>query len=308
METNNDANCHPSYPAGKNAVETFVNSQGNGATSTGVTSNGVTGNGTTGNGVSSNDATGHGTTSNGVSSNDAVSNSVFSNGVTGNGTTSSGVSSNDATGNGVSSNDAVSNGVSSNDVSSSGVSSNVGNANVTVFSQKPDSQGQVPIAVCGMGMRLPGGIHNDHGLYDFLINKGDARSIVGKDRFNVDAYYSPHGKQGTICTKHGYYVNDVDLSKFDLSMFTLTSAEAEQIDPNQRLVLEVVREAFESAGETEWSGKNIGVYVGMFSEDWQDLGHKDIQQYNHYRVLGSHDFALPNRVSYEYNLKGPRYD
>jgi acyl transferase domain-containing protein len=176
-----------------------------------------------------------------------------------------------------------------------------------IFPQKADCQEQVPIAVCGIGMRLPGGIHSDHALYDFLINKGDARSTIGMDRFNVDAYYSPHGKQGTINTKHGYFLNDVDLSNFDISMFTLTVAEAEQMDPHQRLVLEVVREAFESAGEIDWRGKNIGTYVGMFSEDWQDLEHKDIQEYNPYRVLGGLDFALPNRVSYEYNLKGPRY-
>ena len=166
---------------------------------------------------------------------------------------------------------------------------------------------QVPIAICGMGMRLPGGIHNDRALYDFLINKGDARSTIGEDRYNIDAYYNAHGKHGTINTKHGYFMNDVDFSKFDLSMFTLTPAEAEQVDPNQRLVLEVVREAFESAGETEWRGKNIGTYVGMFSEDWQELQHKDTHEYNPYRVLGGLDFALPNRISYEYDLKGPRY-
>ncbi len=166
---------------------------------------------------------------------------------------------------------------------------------------------QDPIAICGMGMRLPGGIHNDRALYDFLINKGDARSIIGEDRYNIDAYYNPHGKHGTINTKHGYFMNDVDFSKFDLSMFTLTPAEAEQVDPNQRIVLEVVREAFESAGETEWRGKNIGTYVGMFSEDWQELQHKDTHEYNPYRVLGGLDFALPNRISYEYDLKGPRY-
>ncbi|PLB45036.1 putative polyketide synthase [Aspergillus steynii IBT 23096] len=163
----------------------------------------------------------------------------------------------------------------------------------------------VPIAVCGMGMRLPGGIRNDKDLYNFLINKGDARSVIGQDRFNVDAYYSPHGKHGTISTKHGYLINDVDFSKFDLSMFSFTPAEIEQVDPNHRLVLEVVREAFESAGEKNWRGKNIGTYVGMFSEDWQDLQHKDTHEYNPYRVLGGLDFALPNRVSYEYDLKGP---
>lgn len=113
-----------------------------------------------------------------------------------------------------------------------------------------------------MGMRLPGGIHNASDLYDFLTKKGDARSVIGEDRYNVDAYYDPHGKHGTINTKHGYFLSDVDFSMFDLSMFTLTAAEAEQVDPNHRLVLEVVREAFESAGETEWRGKNIGTYVG----------------------------------------------
>ncbi|KAG6354258.1 hypothetical protein INS49_004863 [Diaporthe citri] len=169
-------------------------------------------------------------------------------------------------------------------------------------SSKPN---QVPIAICGMGMRLPGGVHNASDLYNFLANKGDARSVIGEDRYNVDAYYDPHGKHGTINTKHGYFLSDVDFSMFDLSMFTLTAAEAEQVDPNHRLVLEVVREAFESAGETEWRGKNIGTYVGMFSEDWQELQHKDTLEYNPYRVLGGLDFALPNRVAYEYDLRGP---
>ena len=166
---------------------------------------------------------------------------------------------------------------------------------------------KVPVAVCGMGMRLPGRIHDDRALFEFLVNKGDARSMIGEDRYNVDAYYNEHGKHGTISTKHGYFMDDVDFSNFDLSMFTLTSAEAEQIDPNHRLALEVVREAFESAGEADWRGKNIGTYVGMFSEDWQELQHKDTQEYNPYRVLGGLDFALPNRIAYEYDLRGPRY-
>ena len=165
---------------------------------------------------------------------------------------------------------------------------------------------QVPVAICGMGMRLPGGVHNDRSLYDFLINKEDARSIIAEDRYNVEAYYSAHGKHGTTSTKHGYLMNDVDFSKVDLSMFALTPSEAEQLDPNHRLALEVVREAFESAGETDWRGKNIGTYVGMFAEDWLELQHKDTHEYSPYRVLGNIDFALPNRISYEYDLKGPR--
>ncbi|KAE8135205.1 hypothetical protein BDV38DRAFT_294724 [Aspergillus pseudotamarii] len=170
---------------------------------------------------------------------------------------------------------------------------------------EPMSRSTVPIAICGMGMRLPGGIRDDEALYDFLINKKDARSSTPSNRYNADAYYSPHGKPGTIITKHGYFLNDTDLSKFDPSTFSITAAEAAQLDPSQRLVLEVVREALERAGESNWRGKKIGTYVGLFSEDWQDLHHKDVNFYDPYTLIGVLDFAIANRISYEYDLKGP---
>lgn len=169
-----------------------------------------------------------------------------------------------------------------------------------------DGANETPVAICGMAMRLPGEIHNDNDLYKFLFHKRDARSTIGEDRYNVDGYYSPYGQDGTISTKQGYFLNDLDYSNLDLSMFTFSAAEAEQLDPNHRLVLEMVREAFESAGESEWRRKNIGTYVGLFTEDWQEMDHKDNQEYNSHRIMGGTDFALPNRIAYEYDLKGPR--
>lgn len=164
----------------------------------------------------------------------------------------------------------------------------------------------IPVAICGMAMRLPGGIRSDNDLYQFLFNKRDARSTIGEDRYNVNGYYSPYGQEGTISTKQGYFLNDIDYSNLDLSMFSFSAAEAEQLDPNHRLVLEVVREAFESSGESEWRKKNIGTYVGLFMEDWQEMAHRDDQEYSTHRILGGTDFALPNRIAYEYDLKGPR--
>ena len=163
----------------------------------------------------------------------------------------------------------------------------------------------VPVAVCGMAMRLPGGIRNDQALYEFLVNKGDARSVTPQDRYNVEAYYNQHGKPGTVITKHGYFLNDVDFKQFDHSMFTVAASEAELMDPNQRLTLEVVREALEGAGE-DWRGKPIGTYVGMFTDDWQELHHKDSNFFHPYLMMGTLDFALANRISYEYDLRGPR--
>jgi acyl transferase domain-containing protein len=157
-----------------------------------------------------------------------------------------------------------------------------------------------------MAMRLPSGIRNDNDLYKFLFNKQDARSPIGADRYNVDAFYSPYGQDRSISTNKGYFLNDLDYSNLDLSMFTFSAAEAEQLDPNHRLVLEIVRKAFESVGESEWRRKNIGTYVGLFTEDWQEIDHKDNQEYNSHRIMGGTDFALPNRIAYEYDLKGPR--
>jgi len=161
-----------------------------------------------------------------------------------------------------------------------------------------------PIAICGMGVRLPGGIRSSSDLFEFLANKGDARNIVPEDRYNVEAYYDPSGKAGTIITKYGYYL-DVDLSQFDASMFGISNAELSTMDPSQRLLLEVTREAFESAGEADFRGRNIGTFVGDFTEDWQDLQNIDLLNHQPYLMVGKSDFALSNRLAFEYNLLGP---
>ncbi|GLI81248.1 mycolipanoate synthase [Penicillium ochrochloron] len=170
---------------------------------------------------------------------------------------------------------------------------------------QPISPGSsVPIAICGMGMRLPGGIHHEEELYNFLIEQKDARSIVPPNRYNVDAHFSPHGKKGTVITRHGYFL-DADLANFDPTTFKTTATEASHLDPNQRLSLEVVREALESAGEINWRGKKIGTYVGLFGEDWKDMRQKDASFNSSYGLIGALDYAIANRISYEYDLKGP---
>ncbi|KAK8011002.1 polyketide synthase [Apiospora arundinis] len=130
----------------------------------------------------------------------------------------------------------------------------------------------------------------DQDLYDFLVAGKDARAMTPSSRFNIDAFHDAHGKPGSITFKHGYYLDDVDLADFD------------------RLILEVVRETFESAGEADFRGKNIGTYVGLFSEDWQDIQNRDWEDVAQYQLTGKADFMLSNRISYEYDLKGPSYN
>lgn len=164
-----------------------------------------------------------------------------------------------------------------------------------------------PVAIIGMGMRLPGGANDPSSFWEFLINKRDGRGPIPKSRYNVDGFYCARQKPGVVTVDHGYFLDDVDLSKLDTSFFSMSKAEVERLDPQQRLLLELVWETFENAGEKNWRGKDIGCYVGSFGEDWLDMHAKDTQDFGMYRISGNGDFLLGNRISYEYDLRGPRF-
>lgn len=84
----------------------------------------------------------------------------------------------------------------------------------------------------------------------------------------------------------------------------MSKAELEKTDPQLRKTLEVTRECLENAGETGWRGKDIGVYVGTFGDDWLQSGTRESQVSGGYNFTG--DLMLANRVSYEFDLHGPR--
>ncbi|KAL8721428.1 MAG: hypothetical protein Q9225_001903 [Loekoesia sp. 1 TL-2023] len=140
-----------------------------------------------------------------------------------------------------------------------------------------DGEAPPAIAIVGMGMRLPGGVNGENDFWDLLINKKNGRSVVPEDRYNVEAFYSPTGGPGTVKTRHGYFLNHVDLQHLDASFFSMNKTEVERLDPQQRLLLEVVWECMENGGQVGWRGKNIGCYVGVFGEDWLDMAAKDTQ-------------------------------
>ena len=126
-----------------------------------------------------------------------------------------------------------------------------------------------PIAIVGIGLRLPGGCHNAASYWDLLANKRDARRPIPPERFNVDAF------TGNLSVRDGYFL-DQPIDRFDASFFSMSQAEASSLDPQQRLLLEVVYEALENAGEMKWRGKDIGVYASSFGADWAQMQGKDV--------------------------------
>jgi acyl transferase domain-containing protein len=122
-----------------------------------------------------------------------------------------------------------------------------------------------PIAIIGIGLRLPGGVNSASTLWDMLIEKRDGRSVVPANRYNIDAFHRPSKSTGSVASRYGYFLQD-NIDKFDTSFFTMSKAEVDKLDPQQRLLLEVVWETMQNGGQTDWRGSNIGCFVGVFGD------------------------------------------
>jgi acyl transferase domain-containing protein len=157
-----------------------------------------------------------------------------------------------------------------------------------------------PIAICGLALRLPGGVRDAASFWDLLSKGRDAVGPMTTERSKTEHF-------DTIsATPRGYFL-DENLSHFDPSFFKMSKNELEVADPQQRQLLEVIRECFENAGEVNYRGKTIGCYVGTFGEDWSQMMAKDYENLGTHTFLGSNDLVLANRASYEFDLRGPRY-
>ncbi|GKT40682.1 highly reducing polyketide synthase gloL [Colletotrichum spaethianum] len=164
-----------------------------------------------------------------------------------------------------------------------------------------------PVAICGMGMRLPGGVTDPDAFWDMLVNKRDGRCSVPKDRYNVQAWYAPDKKRH-VPSEYGYFLDsNINLKNVDASFWSMTKKELENLDPQQRLALEVVYETFQSAGQkpSELRGRKIGVWVGSFGGDRAELDARDPQTVHPYNLLNGFDFMPADRIHYEFGLMGP---
>lgn len=164
-----------------------------------------------------------------------------------------------------------------------------------------------PIAVIGSSCRFAGGATSPSKLWDLLSSPGDLSKEVPSNRFNAAAFYHEDGEyHGTTNSTKAYWLEQ-DHRVFDASFFNITPKEAEAIDPQQRLLLEVVYEALESAGLTlaQSSGKDVAVYAGVMTADYDTLSQRDELSASQYYATGNARSIISNRISYFFNFHGP---
>ncbi|KAK4155992.1 hypothetical protein C8A00DRAFT_13013 [Chaetomidium leptoderma] len=164
-----------------------------------------------------------------------------------------------------------------------------------------------PIAVVGAGCRFAGGATTPSRLWELLEDPTDLSQDVPAQRFNINAFYHPDGEHhGTTNAAKAYFL-DQDHRAFDTSFFNISPKEAEAIDPQQRMMLEVVYEALESAGYTlqQYAGEKVAVFAGLMTGDYDTLCQRDELDTSQYYATGNARSILANRISYFFNFHGP---
>jgi thioester reductase-like protein len=161
------------------------------------------------------------------------------------------------------------------------------------------------IAVIGMGCRFPGA-KNPTAYWDLLLEGRDVISEIPENRWDREKYFDPEPKTpGKMSTRWGGFIDNVDL--FDPAFFGITPKEAERMDPQHRIALEVAWEAIEYAGISPASldGTRTGVFLGIGNYDYSRLLLNEPSQINAYDGIGNTLCIAANRISYFLNLKGP---
>ncbi|GKZ28425.1 type I Iterative Polyketide synthase (PKS) [Aspergillus brasiliensis] len=164
-----------------------------------------------------------------------------------------------------------------------------------------------PIAIVGMSWRFPSEARSASGFWDILRNGESAKSRIPVDRFDPEAYYHPSAdRQGAIITKEGHFLKE-DIAAFDAPFFSMTATEAEGMDPQHRILLEVTYEAFENAGMPlrTVAGSQTAVMVGCFTKDYEVTSGRESAYMSPYSSTGCGGAMIANRLSWFYDLRGP---
>ncbi|MEE6135103.1 type I polyketide synthase [Mycobacterium sp. 050128] len=163
-----------------------------------------------------------------------------------------------------------------------------------------------PIAVIGLGCRLAGDVTTAEAFWQFLLDGGSAVREVPADRWEPYLWRDPRNAAVLRdTTPWGTFIDN--LAGFDAEFFGVSPREAELMDPQQRLAVEVSWEALEHAGVPPRSlaGTDTAVLMGVNSDDYGKLLMEDLPGIEAWTGIGTSLCGIANRVSHLLDLRGP---
>jgi acyl transferase domain-containing protein len=164
-----------------------------------------------------------------------------------------------------------------------------------------------PLAVVGMACRFPGDCSTPAAYWDLLRSGRHGVSPVPRERWDIDAFYDPAPDAlGKMSTRFAGFIGEV--RDFDADFFGVAPREAESLDPQHRLAMEVAWEALEDAGQANarLTGSRTGVYLGICSSDYSfHLLERGAEGIDAYMATGNAHSTAAGRLSFCLGLQGP---
>ncbi|MDZ7932976.1 MAG: polyketide synthase Pks13 [Rhodococcus sp. (in: high G+C Gram-positive bacteria)] len=160
------------------------------------------------------------------------------------------------------------------------------------------------VAIVGLSSRFPGTGQTPEEMWSLLIEGRDGITDLPEGRwqeFTSDPVIA--AAVAATVTKGGYLD---DVKTFDAEFFAMSPNEVVNVDPQQRLALELTWEALEHAHipASSIKGSQVGVFIGSSSNDYQLIAVSD-PAVHPYALTGTSTAIVANRVSYFYDFRGP---
>ncbi|KAK4063043.1 hypothetical protein Trihar35433_8838 [Trichoderma harzianum] len=163
------------------------------------------------------------------------------------------------------------------------------------------------IAIISTACRFPGGSNSPAKLWELLKEPRDILKPIDESRLRLSKFHHNNGEHhGSTDVQGASYTLEDDCRLFDASFFGISPLEADIMDPQQRILLEVVYEAFEAAGYSldQMQGSQTSVHVGVMNGDYYDLQMRDPETLPTHTATGTARSILSNRISYAFDLRG----
>ncbi len=161
------------------------------------------------------------------------------------------------------------------------------------------------VEIIGRSVRTPSA-RNVEELFQLLKDERSVVTMVPEERWAHARFWHPvPGVPGKAYTFASGIVDDIH--DFDPAVFGLTAREATFMDPQQRMLLQLVWRAMEDASITveTLQRERVGVYVGASSLDSGNTYVEDPAAGGPYFMTGNTLSIISNRISHVFGLNGP---
>lgn len=172
------------------------------------------------------------------------------------------------------------------------------------FTEINDSPGTHDIAVVGMAARFPGAENLDE-MWKLLVEGRDGISELPIGRWSEYSGDEVMARKMEEFSTIGGYLPDI--ASFDAEFFGLSPLEAANMDPQQRILLELTWEALETAriAPNSLRGEAVGVFIGSSNNDYGMMIAADPAEAHPYALTGTSSAIVANRINYAFDFRGP---